>query len=162
MFPNGLPCNLPFPSCLGVPKDSGSDELLPASMENREPVILNVYDMVKKNKTNIFVSNYYFFFFVIKFCICIQTFRFTLIFFLSLIWFCFQLLLLCNCIALRCSIGSMSIQQIQVQEYFIQALKFMALNLLMVDIRFRLPAYLKFHHVIIANWANNFVLGETK
>lgn len=46
MFSNGLPCNLPFPSCLGVPKDSGSDELLPAGMGNREPVILNVYDMV--------------------------------------------------------------------------------------------------------------------
>lgn len=46
MFSNGLPCNLPFPSCLGVPKDSGSDELLPTSMGNREPVILNVYDMV--------------------------------------------------------------------------------------------------------------------
>lgn len=46
MFSNGLPCNLPFPSCLGVPKDSGSDELLPSSMGNREPVILNVYDMV--------------------------------------------------------------------------------------------------------------------
>lgn len=51
MFSNGLPCRLPFPSCLGgVPKDSGSDELLPVSMGNREPVILNVYDMV---------SNYY-------------------------------------------------------------------------------------------------------
>lgn len=47
MFSNGLPCRLPFPSCLGgVPKDSGSDELLPVSMGNREPVILNVYDMV--------------------------------------------------------------------------------------------------------------------
>lgn len=46
MFSSGLPCNLPFPSCLGVPKDSGSDELLPSSMGNREPVILNVYDMV--------------------------------------------------------------------------------------------------------------------
>lgn len=45
MFSNGLPCNLPFPSCL-APKDSGSDELLPTSMGNREPVILNVYDMV--------------------------------------------------------------------------------------------------------------------
>lgn len=49
MFSNGLPCRLPFPSCLGgVPKDSGSDELLPVSMGNREPVILNVYDMVSK------------------------------------------------------------------------------------------------------------------
>lgn len=46
MFSNGLPCNLPFPSCLGVPKASESDELLPTSMGNREPVILNVYDMV--------------------------------------------------------------------------------------------------------------------
>lgn len=47
MFSNGLQCRLPFPSCLGgVPKDSGSDELLPVSMGNREPVILNVYDMV--------------------------------------------------------------------------------------------------------------------
>lgn len=46
MFSNGLPCNLSFPSCLGVPKDSGSDELLPTNMSNREPVILNVYDMV--------------------------------------------------------------------------------------------------------------------
>ncbi|XP_017468286.1 PREDICTED: desumoylating isopeptidase 2 isoform X1 [Rhagoletis zephyria] len=45
MFSNGLPCNLSFPSCLGVPKDSGSDELLPTTMSNREPVILNVYDM---------------------------------------------------------------------------------------------------------------------
>lgn len=45
MFSNGLPCNLAFPSCLGVPKDSGSDELLPTSMGSREPVILNVYDM---------------------------------------------------------------------------------------------------------------------
>lgn len=48
MFSNGLPCNLPFPSCLGVPKDNGSDELLPTSLGNREPVILNVYDMVSK------------------------------------------------------------------------------------------------------------------
>lgn len=46
MFSNGLPCNLSFPSCLGVPKDNGSEELLPANMGNREPVILNVYDMV--------------------------------------------------------------------------------------------------------------------
>lgn len=46
MFSNGLPCNLRFPSCL-APKDSGSDELLPTSMGNREPVILNVYDMVR-------------------------------------------------------------------------------------------------------------------
>lgn len=49
MFSNGLP-NLPFPSCLGVPKDCGSDELLPTSMGNREPVILNVYDMVRTSK----------------------------------------------------------------------------------------------------------------
>lgn len=49
MFSNGLPCNLPFPSCLGVPKDNGSDELLPTSLGNREPVILNVYDMVSNN-----------------------------------------------------------------------------------------------------------------
>lgn len=48
MFSNGLPCNLTFPSCLGVPKDSGSDELLPTSMGSREPVILNVYDMVSE------------------------------------------------------------------------------------------------------------------
>lgn len=46
MFSNGLPCNLSFPSCLGVPKDNGSEELLPANLGNREPVILNVYDMV--------------------------------------------------------------------------------------------------------------------
>lgn len=46
MFSNSLPCNLSFPSCLGVPKDSGTEELLSASMGNREPVILNVYDMV--------------------------------------------------------------------------------------------------------------------
>lgn len=46
MFSNGLPCNLPFPSCLGMSKDSGNDELLPANTGNREPVILNVYDMV--------------------------------------------------------------------------------------------------------------------
>jgi hypothetical protein len=45
MFSNGLPCNFNFPSCL-VPKDSGSDELLPTNMGSREPVILNVYDMV--------------------------------------------------------------------------------------------------------------------
>lgn len=52
MFSNGLPCRLPFPSCLGgVPKDSGSDELLPVSMGNREPVILNVYDMVCINNS---------------------------------------------------------------------------------------------------------------
>lgn len=49
MFSNGLPCNLPFPSCLGMPKDNGSDELLPTSLGNREPVILNVYDMVSYN-----------------------------------------------------------------------------------------------------------------
>lgn len=47
MFTNGLPCNLPFPSCLGISKDSGNDELLPSNTGNREPVILNVYDMVK-------------------------------------------------------------------------------------------------------------------
>lgn len=53
MFFNGLPCNLSLPSCLGVPKDSGSEELLPANMGNREPVILNVYDMVSmKDKWN--------------------------------------------------------------------------------------------------------------
>lgn len=46
MFSNGLPCNLPFPSCLGISKDSGNDELLPSNTGNREPVILNVYDMV--------------------------------------------------------------------------------------------------------------------
>uniref|UniRef100_A0A1B0ARL3 PPPDE domain-containing protein n=1 Tax=Glossina palpalis gambiensis TaxID=67801 RepID=A0A1B0ARL3_9MUSC len=45
MFSNGLPCNLPFPSCLGISKDSGNDELLPSNTGNREPVILNVYDM---------------------------------------------------------------------------------------------------------------------
>lgn len=50
MFSNGLPCNLSFPSCLGVPKeDSGSDELLPISSGSREPVILNVYDMVSSS-----------------------------------------------------------------------------------------------------------------
>lgn len=59
MFSNGLPCNLPFPSCLGVPKDSGSDELLPTSMGNREPVILNVYDMVGK-----FINNDFMLFFL--------------------------------------------------------------------------------------------------
>lgn len=55
MFSSSLPCNLPFPSCLGVPKDNGSDELLPSNMGNREPVILNVYDMVSPTicaKTN--------------------------------------------------------------------------------------------------------------
>lgn len=45
MFSNGLPCNLSFPSCLSVPKD-GNEELLPSNMGTREPVILNVYDMV--------------------------------------------------------------------------------------------------------------------
>lgn len=35
-----------FPSCFRTPKDSGSDELLPNNMGTREPVILNVYDMV--------------------------------------------------------------------------------------------------------------------
>lgn len=46
MFTNGIQCNLPFPSCFrSIPKDSGSDELLP-KMGNQEPVILNVYDMV--------------------------------------------------------------------------------------------------------------------
>jgi len=47
MFSNGLPCNLSFPSCLSVPKDEiGNEELLPSNMGTREPVILNVYDMV--------------------------------------------------------------------------------------------------------------------
>lgn len=46
MFTNGIQCNLSFPSCFrSIPKDSGSDELLP-KMGNQEPVILNVYDMV--------------------------------------------------------------------------------------------------------------------
>uniref|UniRef100_A0A336K918 CSON015250 protein n=1 Tax=Culicoides sonorensis TaxID=179676 RepID=A0A336K918_CULSO len=47
MFSNGLPCNLPFPSCFrSMHKDSGSDDLLPLpKMGNQEPVILNVYDM---------------------------------------------------------------------------------------------------------------------
>lgn len=43
MFPNGLPCNLPFPSCMSVTRDNGSDEILPKMA--REPIILNVYDM---------------------------------------------------------------------------------------------------------------------
>ncbi|XP_067002815.1 deubiquitinase DESI2 isoform X1 [Anabrus simplex] len=42
MFPSGLGCNIPFPSCLGFPPET--DELLPRRMA-REPVILNVYDM---------------------------------------------------------------------------------------------------------------------
>lgn len=43
MFTNS--CNLNF-HCL-APKDNGSDsEILPTSLANREPVILNVYDMV--------------------------------------------------------------------------------------------------------------------
>lgn len=56
MFSNSLPCNLPFPSCLGVPKDSGGEELLSTSMGNREPVILNVYDMVNFTTILNFVS----------------------------------------------------------------------------------------------------------
>lgn len=39
-------CNLRFPSCLSIEKDNGSDELLGIHNGNREPVILNVYDMV--------------------------------------------------------------------------------------------------------------------
>lgn len=38
-------CNLRFPSCLSIEKD-GSQELLQQHNGNREPVILNVYDMV--------------------------------------------------------------------------------------------------------------------
>lgn len=45
MFSNS--CNLNF-HCL-APKDSGSEELLPTSLTHREPVILNVYDMVSLN-----------------------------------------------------------------------------------------------------------------
>lgn len=49
MFSSGLPCNLSFPNCLSggrSAKEDSSEELLPANMGNREPVILNVYDMV--------------------------------------------------------------------------------------------------------------------
>lgn len=42
MFSSGLNCNLSFPSCLGYPQDS--EELIPKMA--REPIILNVYDMV--------------------------------------------------------------------------------------------------------------------
>jgi len=41
MFPSGIGCNLPFPSCLGFPTET--EELIPKMA--REPVILNVYDM---------------------------------------------------------------------------------------------------------------------
>ncbi|XP_021917619.1 uncharacterized protein LOC110828842 isoform X2 [Zootermopsis nevadensis] len=41
MFPSGISCNLPFPSCLGFPTET--EELIPKMA--REPVILNVYDM---------------------------------------------------------------------------------------------------------------------
>lgn len=44
MFSNRLSCHLSFPSCISIPKDQGSDELLPKMA--REPIILNVYDMV--------------------------------------------------------------------------------------------------------------------
>lgn len=48
MFSSGLPCNISFPNCLSgrSAKEDSSEELLPANMGNREPVILNVYDMV--------------------------------------------------------------------------------------------------------------------
>lgn len=46
MFSSGLPCNLPFPSCLGIHNDSNDELLPPGNMGSREPVILNVYDMV--------------------------------------------------------------------------------------------------------------------
>lgn len=42
MFSSGLNCNLSFPSCLGYTQDS--EELIPKM--TREPIILNVYDMV--------------------------------------------------------------------------------------------------------------------
>lgn len=42
MFSSGLGCNLSFPSCLGYPQDS--EELIPKMA--REPITLNVYDMV--------------------------------------------------------------------------------------------------------------------
>lgn len=45
MFSSGLNCNLSFPSCLGYPQDS--EELIPKMA--REPIILNVYDMVSCN-----------------------------------------------------------------------------------------------------------------
>lgn len=44
MFSSGLSCNLSFPSCLGYPQDS--EELIPKMA--REPIVLNVYDMVRK------------------------------------------------------------------------------------------------------------------
>jgi hypothetical protein len=56
MFSSGLNCNLSFPSCLGYPQDS--EELIPKMA--REPIILNVYDMVSSiyiiNKMNIIVN----------------------------------------------------------------------------------------------------------
>lgn len=44
MFPSA------FPSCFRSPKDNSSEELLPSNMGTREPVILNVYDMVSRTK----------------------------------------------------------------------------------------------------------------
>lgn len=46
MFSSGLNCNLSFPSCLGYPQDS--EELIPKMA--REPIILNVYDMVSSSQ----------------------------------------------------------------------------------------------------------------
>lgn len=43
MFSSGIGCNLSFPSCLGYPQDS--EELIPRMA--REPITLNVYDMVR-------------------------------------------------------------------------------------------------------------------
>ncbi|XP_018323625.1 deubiquitinase DESI2 [Agrilus planipennis] len=48
MFSSKITCSLPF-NCMGITRDSGSDELLPSKM-SREPVILNVYDMYKVNE----------------------------------------------------------------------------------------------------------------
>lgn len=39
-----------FPSCFRSPKDHEDSELLPNNMGTREPVILNVYDMVSRLK----------------------------------------------------------------------------------------------------------------
>lgn len=57
MFTNS--CNLNF-HCL-APKDNGSDsEILPTSLTNREPVILNVYDMVRRNFSFLQYGNHFY------------------------------------------------------------------------------------------------------
>lgn len=65
MFTNSLSLNFP---CL-APRDSGSDsEILSTNMNHREPVILNVYDMVSKAVTQYVVVFFLFKHILSTFC----------------------------------------------------------------------------------------------